>query len=571
MKLRIRLILVSGMVAALMAAGCAKSPRSGAGRNSVGGQPRQGAAAYNHYLAGAMLEKQGRFDESLDEMRKAAELAPDSQTLTLRLVRAYLRQEDYDSALIMAERAVKQLPDNANIHIVLGEIYHRLGRYDDAMNVFNKAIKLDPGNMLGYGALVSLEENTNDLIAATDIYNRLAEMSPNSPRIHLQLGLCYAKMNDSVRARTSLLKALNMDPSLVRAQYVLGVLEIDAGDLESGRTHLEQYLNQQPEDARARESLAGVLARLEHYDQAVAQLEQAMKTPTAEPRMGLELMFLLLRQKAYDKVTAMTPPQEAPLLGLLMRAIALRESGGAFKPVATSLDGTEGEISGECDAFLNEILYLFGKKEAGEYLLGALQKLKEEAGPSRTLGFVEGRVLIGLERYKEAEAAMLATLAAMGPSTSVHYLLAIIYENLKDVPKCEYHLKEYIKISPDNPDILNFLGYLYADHNFNLDEGEALLLRALSLMPNNGFYMDSLGWVYFRRGDADKAIEYIQKAIIAMDNDDAELRNHLGDAYLLKGDVEKALAQWRRAQRLDPKLEGIDEKIKQHEKASAGK
>lgn len=558
-------------MAAVAVSGCAKSPRTSPRRNVMERQQRQGAAAYTHYLTGTMLEKQGRYDEALEEIRKAAELSPESQTLTLRLVRAYLRQEDYANALTMAERAAVQIPDNANIHIVLGEIYHRLGRYDDAVEVFNKAIQLDPGNMLGYGALVSLEESTNDLIAATDIYHRLAEMSPNSARVHLQLGLCYAKMNDPVQARNSLQKALNMDSSLLRAQYVLGVLEVDAGDLESGRTHFEQYLAQQPEDARARESLAGVLARLGHGSEAAAQLEQAMKAPTAEPRMALELMFLSLRQGAFDRVATMSAPQEAPLLGLLFRAIALQESGGAFKPVAASLDGTEGEISGECDAFLNEVLYLFGKKEAGEYLLGALQKLRVEAGASRTIGFVEGRVLIGLERYAEAESAAQASLAAMGPSCGVHYLLAIIYENLKDVAKTEFHLKEYLKITPDNPDILNFLGYLYADHNFKLDEAEVLLQRALALVPNNGYYMDSLGWVYYRRGDADKAIEYIQKAILAMDNDDSELRNHLGDAYLLKGDIEKALAQWRRAQRLNPKLEGIAEKIQQHETAPAAK
>ena len=88
--------------------------------------------------------------------------------------------------------------------------------------------------------------------------------------------------------------------------------------------------------------------------------------------------------------------------------------------------------------------------------------------------------------------------------------------------------------------------------------------KALEIDPENGFYLDSLGWVFYRKGDAAKAIEYIKRAILAMDTDDVELRDHLGDAYLLQGDVEKALAEWERARRLDPSMEGIEEKLREH-------
>ncbi|MCL4692614.1 MAG: tetratricopeptide repeat protein, partial [Candidatus Hydrogenedentes bacterium] len=70
-----------------------------------------------------------------------------------------------------------------------------------------------------------------------------------------------------------------------------------------------------------------------------------------------------------------------------------------------------------------------------------------------------------------------------------------------------------------------------------------------------------LGWVYYRKGKADLAIEYIRRAIQAMERDDAILRDHLGDAYMLKGEKEKAIGEWERARRLDPELEGVQEKI----------
>ncbi len=115
------------------------------------------AEAFSRFLAATMLERQGSMDQAIEQMRAAADLQPTSSVLTLRLIRAYVRNQDYENARVMAERAVKQMPDKANLWVVLGEIYHQLNNYDKAVQAFQKAIELDPENVLGYGALVSVE------------------------------------------------------------------------------------------------------------------------------------------------------------------------------------------------------------------------------------------------------------------------------------------------------------------------------------------------------------------------------------------------------------------------------
>jgi predicted Zn-dependent protease len=113
-------------------------------------------------------------------------------------------------------------------------------------------------------------------------------------------------------------------------------------------------------------------------------------------------------------------------------------------------------------------------------------------------------------------------------------------------------------------DVVNFLAYLYAEENVKLDFAQELLERALKESPDNPYYLDSLGWVFYRQGKADKAIDYIQRAVLGMQSDDAILRDHLGDAYLLGGEPEKAVAEWKRARRLDSTLEGVQSKIDKH-------
>jgi predicted Zn-dependent protease len=99
-----------------------------------------------------------------------------------------------------------------------------------------------------------------------------------------------------------------------------------------------------------------------------------------------------------------------------------------------------------------------------------------------------------------------------------------------------------------------------------LDDAERMIRKALDADPGNPYYLDSLGWVFYRRGNAKDAVANIQQAIHGMSSDDAILRDHLGDAYLLNGEPQKAVSEWKRARRLDPKLKGVQEKLDLHDK-----
>lgn len=123
--------------------------------------------------------------------------------------------------------------------------------------------------------------------------------------------------------------------------------------------------------------------------------------------------------------------------------------------------------------------------------------------------------------------------------------------------------KEALNLSPDYADALNSLGYVYAEEGKNLSEAEALIKRALAHEPNNGAYIDSLGWVYFKMSDVDKAIEHLEKASRALS--DSVIYDHLGDAYFKKGLTDKAKSAWERSLELDPKQEKVREKLEKIE------
>ncbi len=131
-----------------------------------------------------------------------------------------------------------------------------------------------------------------------------------------------------------------------------------------------------------------------------------------------------------------------------------------------------------------------------------------------------------------------------------------LYEKAADL------LRKSIELDPANAaEACNYLGYMWADHNMNLDEAEAMIRRALESEPNNGSYLDSLGWVEFRKGKFDQALSHLLGAAKDADHDDPVVFEHIGDTYLKLNRVPEALESWQKALALDPKNKKLAEKI----------
>ena len=142
----------------------------------------------------------------------------------------------------------------------------------------------------------------------------------------------------------------------------------------------------------------------------------------------------------------------------------------------------------------------------------------------------------------------------------VLYSRGIAYERLNKWSEAEKDLKEALLINPNDPYILNYLGYSWLDRNINLEDALKLLEKAVELEPNDGYIIDSLGWAFYLTGVFDKSIFYLEKAVSIMPND-ATLNDHLGDAYWKYGRKKEAISQWERVLIIDPNFKN-KEKIK---------
>ncbi len=127
----------------------------------------------------------------------------------------------------------------------------------------------------------------------------------------------------------------------------------------------------------------------------------------------------------------------------------------------------------------------------------------------------------------------------------------IAYERLKEWPKAEPNFRKALELFPDQPQVMNYLGYSWVDMNTNLKEALAMIQKAVDLRPSDGYIVDSLGWAYYRLGRYDDAVRELERAV-SLKPEDPVLNDHLGDAYWRVGRKLEATYQWRQARDLKP-------------------
>lgn len=161
------------------------------------------------------------------------------------------------------------------------------------------------------------------------------------------------------------------------------------------------------------------------------------------------------------------------------------------------------------------------------------------------------------DRYDES-AQVLSNLIGDDPNPDWRLLYArgVSYERSGRWPEAERDLQGALKQRPDEPELLNYLGYSWIDRGERLPEALGMVQRAVAANPQSGAMIDSLGWAHYRLGDYKKAVQFLEQAV-ELEAGDPEINNHLGDAYWRVGRRIEADYQWRRVLTLDP-----DDKIK---------
>jgi Flp pilus assembly protein TadD len=197
-----------------------------------------------------------------------------------------------------------------------------------------------------------------------------------------------------------------------------------------------------------------------------------------------------------------------------------------------------------------------------------LQRIVDENPSSDDALSALGNLQRAHKRYGEAIETYSRVLAkAADPQKAnwpIYYFRGISYERERKWPQAQADLMQALALFPDQPLVLNYLGYSWVDQGMNLEEAFNMLQRAVELRPNDGYIVDSLGWANYKLGRIEEAVKQLERAIDLKPSDPV-INDHLGDAYWRAGRKLEAHFQWNHARDLGPEPEDKDKILRKIE------
>ncbi len=499
--------------------------------------------------------------------------------------------DDLDSAIAYYKQALVFQPDNQSLQQSLMLALISRGRFDESLPYAEKLKSVAEVERVSRLALAVDTMRKKDYRAAQN-WLKLA-LESDLDRLIVSLMAAWAKFGegDAPGALTLLDKLEGPDWYGIFTTYHMALIADAAGmkdkadatyaevldNIGGGSTAPDAYM-------RAAEAYATFLARNGRKADALAVLDRADAFAAGRAPVAV------LRQQI-DKGEKIEPLVRNPTEGaselLLNLGTALNRGGGepfvrlylqlalALKPdndialmhlaeVAEQAEDSQAAID-----FYRKVPASSSFKRLAEMQLGlnladldkkdeAIAGLKKllDANPDDMRAYLAlGGVYSSKEDYRAAaslyDQAVERLKKPERANWNVFYQRGIAYERLKEWPKAEPNFRKALELFPDQPQVMNYLGYSWVDMNRNLEEGLNLIRKAVDLRPSDGYIVDSLGWAYYRLGRFPEAVTELERAV-SLKPDDAVLNDHLGDAYWRAGRKLEATFQWTHARDLKP-------------------
>ncbi|MSO84819.1 MAG: tetratricopeptide repeat protein [Rhodospirillales bacterium] len=529
--------------------------------------PKPGATTAGNYLAGRHAQAVRDMASAIAFYAAVLAREPDNPDLLRRAFVIYLAEGRIADALALAPRIPKD--DSARIgypeFLAAADAIKR-GRFADAVT---RLAALGPE---GISAMVVplltawAEAGRGDRPAAFAALGKLGGKEGTEPFRELHGALIADVAGDFAAAETAYRKIADEEggPAL-RVAILLGNLHERTGERAKAQAVYDSFLKGSPDSRLLDEAMRRTAARERAPRPEVGTAAEG----AAEAMLGLAGIFrqqnvretghLLVRLALHLRPDF--PTAQVLLADMLESDRRYADANAvyeAIKPASPLHRATRTRIA----ANLNRM----DQSDAAVARLESLAKREvKDAEPLIQLG----DILRGLKKFKEAASAYDRAIERIGALERRHWPLlysrAIALERSDQWPRAEADFLKALEFEPEQPYVLNYLGYSWVEKRQNLERATDMIRRAVALRPNDGYIVDSLGWVHYQLGDYPAAVGTLERAV-ELRPEDPVLNDHLGDAFWRVGRRTEARFQWERALGLKPEpdlIETIRKKLKE--------
>lgn len=519
----------------------------------------------NRVLGRVLLDRAGADRAKIDEALKYLQAAYKSNQDDLatgvaisQILRSLGRNAEAERLLAtMVERA----PDQRTLNFHYSQVLTTLGRGDESLKYLERTVAIDPTFSPAVMQLVEIYTQGNEWRKAAEVLQPLIAEEPMSLELQRQQAYFYLRAGDARAARDRFKMLVAADPRDARSLFYLAESLNDLEEYAESEKIFRQLLAADPQDADLTASFGLSLAGQKKWDEASRAFSSLLSKPDLPENISAlartQLAYIDAQKGNYGAAveTAKTifvyrDKVNAQAINIALDALKKQknttEAVALLEPLVTKFPE---------DPFVNaryvEALARAGRTDDAKAHAAQQSKI----GTRNAVAVSEAYVQAG--DFPASIGYMKSAIEAKPDELDLRFQLGSIYERSGDRKAAEEVFLAVLDKNPQHAPSLNYLGYMWAESGVNLERAQEMLTRAVGQEPNNGAYVDSLGWVYFRLGKLDLAEKYLTDATKLLPRD-ATVHEHLGDVLAQRGDMKRALELYRTAMDLDPESKDID-------------
>ena len=505
------------------------------------------------FLTGILALTAGDDKVALEALRDAVLADPNSGLLRRRLASLYVRQEMLPEARIECQAAVRLDPDNVEGRLMLADVSSTLGEDDKAIREYEDVLALDPENeqaRLLLGVLYAKQQRLRPRHRDPAVPDRIDP--PTRSSATTTWAASTPRRRTSTSAEEAYKTALKHQPAVgAGADRPRAAVRERASAPTRPSSSTSRCCKANPRRRNIRRRLGGLYARQRKFDDALAQFRELEKVDTDAQDTRTKIGLILLETGDYDRAAnefSLVLGAEPDNARVRYYLASIYEQSGNVRPRHRGVPAhpARPRVVRRCpQRMIAHLLQQRGELERAATAIEAARKLKPD---DEDLIDVQAVLYRARAAVCRSRSSLMEQLVAAHPDNDrYHFTLGALYDENKDKDALgRAHAARHRAQPRQRRRRSTISATPTPSRACSSTRPRALIRRALAISPHDGFYVDSLGWVYYQRGDYDKAIEHLERAV-ALADDDPTIAEHLGDAYQQAGRTADALRIYRDA------------------------
>lgn len=508
-----------------------------------------------HFTLAESLSLEGKSQKAIEEFRLTLLYDPQSVLVQLRMATEYIRLGMVTEAIESAQSAIELEPNNMDGRMMMGGLYTALKSFDKALIHYRKVLEVNPYHTeaaILVGGLLAEQRKYKEAVDHLETLTK-AKKFEEPEKAYYFIGRIRTEQDTPQLnlAEKAFRQALTLKPDFPEAAYALAGVLKKMGKESEGMKMIKSFQDKYGPQKDMARVLSQYYLSLEDYDRAFEQLAYLESFERDNLNVKVQMALILVERQKYEDAAErfeeiLLQSPESDKIRFYLGAVY--EELSRWELARENYERVPASSTYYVDAVVHNAQITHKQKSLGA-AIEIVEKAIELRSDQAALYAYLASLLDEGKYFVKAEKMLLDATQKFPKSAQLQFFLGSIYDRLGKADKLTVQMRKVLDLDPEHAQAMNYLAYVLADKNLDLEEAERLARAALDLQPQDAYVLDTMGWVYFKQGRMDLSIQYLEAAY-KLRSDEAVILEHLADAYFKMQMVKKAEVYYQKSMEL---------------------